>query len=73
MIILWIAAALCVVALIATWIAAFVDMSKRKDMSFIQIVLWVAAIVLFPLLGVLAYMLFRPSADKIQYNGDPPL
>jgi len=32
--------------------------------------MWIVIIVLFPLLGLGAYFLFRPSADKIQYRDE---
>lgn len=67
---LQIVAILCVAVWIATWVGAIWDMSRRADMSMIQIVMWVAIIVIFPLVGLLAYMLFRPSPDKIRYKGE---
>jgi len=73
MIIIWIAAALAIGVLIATWVGAIIDMNKRADMSAMQIVIWIVVIVLFPILGVIAYMVLRPSAEKIRYKGDPPL
>jgi hypothetical protein len=70
MIIIWIAVALCVVVWIASWVGAIIDMNRRADISTLQIVLWIAAIVLFPILGLIAYLMFRPSADKIRYKGE---
>ena len=65
--------ALCVIAWIATWIGAIFDMYRRADMTGIQMAIWVVIIVIFPALGLIAYILFRPSADKIRYKNDPPL
>jgi hypothetical protein len=70
MIIIWIAAALCFVVLIATWVAAIVDMFKRKDMKPWQIAAWIVFIVLFPIIGVIAYVLFRPPAGEITYKDE---
>ena len=61
---------LAVIAWIATWIYAIVDMFKRKDMKGWQIAMWIAIIVIFPLLGLLAYILFRPPAGEIYYKGE---
>lgn len=70
MIVIWIVAAVCIAVWVATWVGALMDMSRRADMSTAQIVLWVAIIVIFPILGLLAYLIFRPSADKIRYKGE---
>ena len=70
MFILWIAVGICIVVWIATWIGAIMDMRRRADLTTMQIVMWIVVIVLFPLLGLFAYMLFRPSADKIRYKGE---
>ena len=61
---------LAVIAWIATWIYAIVDMFKRKDMKGWQIAMWIAIIVIFPLLGLLAYILFRPPPGEIYYKGE---
>jgi hypothetical protein len=67
---LWLGVAFMVVGLIVIWVLAIIDMFKRKDLKPWQIGLWIAAVVLFPILGVLAYMLFRPPADSVQYRGE---
>ena len=61
---------LAVIAWIATWIYAIVDMFKRKDMKGWHIAAWLAAIIVFPLLGLIAYILFRPPAGEIEYKGE---
>ena len=70
MIIIWIAVAICVVALVATWIAAIVDMFKRKDLRGWQIAVWITFIVLFPIIGVICYVLFRPPVGEITYKDE---
>ena len=67
---LWLGVAFMVVGLIVIWVLAIIDMFKRKDLRPWLIGLWIAAVVLFPILGVIAYMLFRPPADSVQYRGE---
>lgn len=67
---LQIVAILCVGVWIATWVGAIWDMNRRADMSWMRMVIWIAVIVIFPLVGLLAYMIFRPSPDKIRYKGE---
>jgi uncharacterized membrane protein len=61
---------ICIVIWVATWIGAIIDMSRRKDLKLWQIVAWVAAIVVFPIIGLIAYILFRPAAGSIEYKGE---
>jgi Phospholipase_D-nuclease N-terminal len=48
-------------ALIFTWIFAAIDLFGRSDLSGLGKALWLFAIVLFPLLGVFAYLVTRPD------------
>jgi hypothetical protein len=67
---LWLGVAFMVVGLIVIWVLAIVDMFKRNDLKPWQIGLWIAAVVLFPVIGVLAYVLFRPPAGSVEYRGE---
>ena len=70
MLIFSIVMAIAVIVWIATWIYAIVDMFKRKDMKGWHIALWIAALVFFPILGLIAYILFRPPAGEIYYKDE---
>jgi hypothetical protein len=61
---------ICIVVWVATWIYAIVDMFKRKDMKGWHIAAWMAAIIIFPLVGLIAYILFRPPAGQIEYKDE---
>ena len=61
---------ICIVVLIATWIGAIWDMNRRADMTGWQIAMWIVIIVLFPLIGLGAYAIFRPSASEIRYKNE---
>jgi hypothetical protein len=60
----------CIVVWVATWVYAVYDMFKRKDMKGWHIAAWLAAIILFPILGLIAYILFRPPAGQVEYKGE---
>jgi hypothetical protein len=70
MFIFWIAIAICVVVWVASWVGAIIDMNRRADVTRGQMALWIIALILFPLIGLFAYILFRPSSDKIRYKGE---
>ncbi len=61
---------LVVVGLIIIWGAAIYDLFRRADVPLGHIPLWLAFILLLPVIGTLAYYLTRPSADKIRYRGE---
>ena len=61
---------LVVIGFIVLWAAALIDLVRRDDVPLWQIPLWVAAIVLLPVIGALVYLLARPSADQITYRGE---
>jgi hypothetical protein len=70
MLIMSIAAAIIIIGLIVTWIYALVDMLKRKDLKTWHRVAWMAAIIIFPILGLLVYVLARPPAGEVYYKGE---
>jgi hypothetical protein len=61
---------LCIIGWIATWIYAVMDMFKRKDLKMWHRIAWMAAIILFPIIGLIAYILVRPPAGEIYYKGE---
>ena len=67
---LWLGVAAMVVGLVVIWVLAVIDMFKRKDLKPWQIAMWMLVILIFPILGVLAYAIFRPPADSVQYRGE---
>ena len=62
--------ALCLVVLVITWVAAIVDMTKRKDLKGWQIAMWIVIIVLLPIAGLAAYFLFRPPSTDVHYKDE---
>jgi predicted membrane channel-forming protein YqfA (hemolysin III family) len=44
------------------WVAAVFDLFKRHDLSGVAKALWLLAIVLVPVVGVVVYLIFRPKA-----------
>lgn len=61
---------LFVVGLIVLWCAVIYDLFRRADVSGLQIAIWLVVVVVFPLIGTLAYYLMRPSAAAIRYRGE---
>jgi predicted membrane channel-forming protein YqfA (hemolysin III family) len=43
------------------WVAAVFDLFKRHDLSGVAKALWLLAIVLFPVVGVVVYLIARPK------------
>lgn len=56
------------VPLVLLWVAALMDLFRRRGMSAISRVLWLLFIVFFPLLGPIIYLLVRPPAEDIHYR-----
>ena len=70
MFLLWLGVAIMVVGIVVMWVMAIVDMWRRKDMSRGRMAIWVAVIILLPIIGTLAYYLFRPPASQVEYRGE---
>lgn len=49
------------VPLLLLWGAAIMDIFRRDDLSGVRKVVWVAVVILLPLLGTLVYLLSRPA------------
>lgn len=58
--VLWIL--LITIPLTLIWVYAIIDLFRRDDLSNVATALWLVVIVLFPVLGTLAYLIFRPPA-----------
>jgi len=58
--VLWIL--LITIPLTLIWVYAIIDLFRRDDLSNVATALWLVAIVLFPVIGTLAYLIFRPPA-----------
>lgn len=56
------------VPLILLWVFALADLFRRTAMSAIARVLWLLAIVFFPIFGPLIYLLVRPAPEDIEYR-----
>ena len=66
--ILWIA---IFIPLILLFVASFIDLYRRKDLSVVRKLLWVAVIVLTVYIGVALYYLFRPPSTPVgKRSGD---
>lgn len=61
---------LFVVGLIILWGAVVYDLFRRADVSGFQIALWLALVVVLPLIGAFAYYATRPPASEIRYRGE---
>jgi hypothetical protein len=49
------------IPLAMVWVFAIFDVFRQHALSGIAKALWLLAIVIFPLLGTLAYLIFRPK------------
>ena len=56
------------VPLILLWVFALADLFRRKAMRAISRVLWLLAIVFFPIFGPIVYLLVRPPAEDVEYR-----
>ena len=56
------------VPLILLWVFALADLFRRKAMPAISRVLWLLAIVFFPIFGPIVYLLVRPPAEDVEYR-----
>jgi phospholipase D-like protein len=59
------------IPLLVLWVGGLVDMFRRTDLSGPAMALWVVAFLLFPFLGVLAYLVTRPSAPVLRGGATP--
>ena len=67
----WSIVGLCVVgSLIVLWFATLVDVFRRSDLSVLAVAIWTVAIIIFPVIGTLVYMVARPPAERLRYRGD---
>lgn len=46
---------------IAVWAASVIEVFRRNDLGTTRTVMWIAALVLLPLIGLLAYIVLRPA------------
>jgi hypothetical protein len=51
------------IPLATVWFMAIFDVFRQRALSGIAKALWLLAIVIFPLIGTLAYLIFRPSEE----------
>ncbi len=67
----WSIVGVCVVVgLIVLWIATLVDVFRRSDLSVLAMAIWTVAIIIFPVIGTVVYMVARPPAERLRYRGD---
>jgi hypothetical protein len=57
------------IPMLFVWGFAIFDVFVRRDLSGWGKAAWLLAILLVPLIGVLAYLLFRPYNDQVGYYG----
>jgi hypothetical protein len=48
------------IPLILLWVAVIVDLLRRKDLSIVKKVMWLAIVVVTVYVGVVLYFIFRP-------------
>jgi hypothetical protein len=58
--------------LIWMFIAAFADIFRRRDLSGWAKAGWILVIAALPLIGILIYVIARPSAQYVDYGGPIP-
>jgi ABC-type uncharacterized transport system permease subunit len=61
---------LVVVGLIVLWVATLADVFRRSDLSVLAVAIWTVAIIIFPFIGTLVYIVARPPAERLRYRGD---
>ncbi|HEY7346801.1 MAG TPA: PLD nuclease N-terminal domain-containing protein [Ktedonobacterales bacterium] len=54
---------LIVVPVTALWVSIMIDLVKRPDLVGWRKALWALAVICFPLLGALAYLIARPAGS----------
>lgn len=59
-----------IIAWVVLWGAVIYDLLHRADVSVLQVTVWIGIVVLFPVMGALAYYVTRPAASKIRYRGE---
>jgi Phospholipase_D-nuclease N-terminal len=50
------------IPLLLVWAFALIDIFKRDDMEGWQAALWALCVIVFPFIGTLVYLIFRPHA-----------
>ncbi len=53
------------VPLLTLWIVAYVDVARRRDLTFTRKALWAAAIFFLAYVGIAAYFMMRPVAPVV--------
>jgi MFS family permease len=64
--------ALFIIGLIVLWVAVVADLFRRADLHAWQIALWLALVIILPVIGAFIYYFARPRADQIRYRGESP-
>lgn len=57
----WMVLVVVTLPLVALWVGAVVEVLRRRDVSGWRTASWIAALVLAPLVGLVAYLVVRPS------------
>jgi Phospholipase_D-nuclease N-terminal len=55
---------------VVLWIGTIFDIWRRSDLSTAAAVIWTAAVLIFPLLGVMVYFFTRPASGEVLYRGE---
>jgi hypothetical protein len=61
---------LFVIGCVVLWIGTIFDIWRRSDLSTVAAVIWTAAVLIFPLLGVMVYFFTRPASGEVLYRGE---
>jgi hypothetical protein len=61
---------LFVIGCVILWVATLVDVWRRSDLSTGAAIIWTAAVLIFPLVGVMVYFFTRPASGEVLYHGE---
>lgn len=61
---LWIVGALIVIPVVALSIYSIVDLVRRSDVAGSHKAVWIVAVIVLPLVGGVAYLIFRPTRPE---------
>ena len=63
-VVVWLILAVFFMMFIFMFVSVFTDIIMRRSMSGFAKAIWILAIFIFPLIGILAYIIFRPAPTE---------
>ncbi len=61
---------LMIIGFFAIWAMALVDVFRREDLGGGAKAVWALAMLVLPIIGLLAYVIARPPAGDLTYGGE---